>query len=184
MSQSIVTIVSQRSRRASGRTATPNALLVPIRSLSPEQLFDSVEMATSSGKRQPEQPFNQNQFFNPGQLQTPRAQFLTKFQNQDRRHEPQTSILQALFMMNGKFMAEKTTVDNNDDLKSLANQKTDNEKRLTSLYRIVLSRSPRQAEIERLVPYLERGGATGNLGEALSDVYWALLNSTEFMHNH
>jgi hypothetical protein len=163
---------------------------MPIRALSPEQLFDSVEMATSSGQKLAvQQPLNP-QFFNPNQMQSPRAQFLTKFQNQDRRHEPQTSILQALFMMNGKHMAEKTRLINNDDLKTLAAQPGGHEKRLRSLYMIVLSRPPRASELQRLVPYLERGGSlekgspTEKLGSALSDVYWALLNSSEFMHNH
>ncbi len=157
---------------------------MPIRALSPEQIYDSVWMATSCGEKQKEPPFNPNQFFN--QLQSPRAQFLAKFANQDRRHEPQTSILQALFMMNGKVMADKTKVANNADLHALANPKIQggNQGRLVSLYRMVLSRPPRQDEIDRLVPYLERGGATGNLGDALSDVYWALLNSSEFLLNH
>ncbi len=159
---------------------------MPIRALSPEQLYDSVEIATSSGEKPPESPVNPNQFFNPNQLQTPRAQFLTKFQNQDRKYEPQTSILQALFMMNGKFLAERTKQENNKDLITLSNPtyRDGHQGRLKSMYRLVLSRTPRQNELDRLVPYLEKGGATANLGQAVSDVYWALLNSSEFMHNH
>jgi hypothetical protein len=34
------------------------------------------------------------------------------------------------------------------------------------------------------VPYLERGGTTGSLGDAVTDIYWALLNSSEFLLNH
>jgi len=159
---------------------------MPIRPLSPEQLYDSLEMATGiKATLETQQPTNPNQFFNPNQLQAPRAQFLAKFQNQDRRHEPQTSILQALFMMNGNYMADKTKLDgSNDSLRVLASQEGGHEKRLNSLYRIVLSRSPRATELARLVPYLEKGAADGKLGEALSDVYWALLNSSEFLHNH
>jgi hypothetical protein len=156
---------------------------MPIRAMSPEQIYDSVIMATSRGK-DPFPIMGNQQFFNPNQLQSPRAQFLNKFQNQDRRHEPQTSILQALFMMNGKTLHDLTKLDKNVDLKTLAAQQTTHEKRLTSLYMMVLSRPPRDNEFERLVPYLERGGATGNLGDAISDIYWALLNSSEFLLNH
>jgi hypothetical protein len=160
---------------------------MPIRALSPEQIFDNVVniVVRDEGERNQllARP-NQQQFFNPGQVQSPRAQFMLKYTNQDRRHEPQTSILQALFLMNGKFMAERTKLENNQDLKDLAAQKTPHADRIKSLYKIVLSRPPRQDEIARLVPYLERGGATGNLGDALSDVYWALLNSSEFLLNH
>jgi hypothetical protein len=170
---------------------------MPIRSLSPEQIFDNVVYATTLPNSPERQrllalPANNQQFINPGQQQSERAQFLLKFTNQDRRHEPQTSILQALFLMNGNVMAAKTRYDSNQDLKDLASQKTPHARRIHSLYMIVLSRPPRQAEIDRLVPYLEKGGArndpmmdeTTKLGHALSDVYWALLNSSEFLLNH
>jgi hypothetical protein len=163
---------------------------MPIRALSPEQLFDSVVFATTNPfaeselRKQLMEAPNPQQFFNPGQLQSPRQQFLLKYTNQNRRHEPQTSILQALFLMNGKFMTERTKVENNKDLQTLVNQKTGHDARVKSLYMMVLSRPARQAEIDRLVPYLEKGGATGRLEDAVSDVYWALLNSSEFLHNH
>jgi hypothetical protein len=179
---------------------------MPIRALSPEQIFDSVWMVTHPRDKQPE--LNPQRFFNPGMAQSPRDQFLLKFTNQDRRHEPQTSILQALFLMNGKFLTDRTKAENNPDLRDLAAQdpvhkemqglgyvaaggfakaatkQGDHVRRIRSLYMIVLSRPPRPVEYDRLVPYLERGGATGNLGDALSDVYWALLNSSEFLLNH
>src|SRR5258708_21375977 len=100
------------------------------------------------------------QFFNPNALASPRAQFMLKYTTQDRRHEPQTSILQALFLMNGKFMADRTKLENNDDLRTLARQDTTHEQRIKSLYMLVLSRPPRASEVARLVPYLETGRAT------------------------
>ncbi len=163
---------------------------MPIRALTPEQIYDSLVFATTSPSSDLRKtllmPGNLNQFFDPRQQQSARQQFLLKFTNQDRRHEPQTSILQALFMMNGKFMAERTKVATNEDLQDLSNPGLDggHPGRLRSLYRMVLSRPPRPDEMQRLVPYLERGGATGNLSDAVSDVFWALLNSSEFLHNH
>jgi hypothetical protein len=162
---------------------------MPIRALSPEQIFDNVVAATTTPNEPLRQQLlgqpNQQQFFNPNQPQSVRAQFMLKYTNQDRRHEPQTSILQALFLMNGKYLTERTKLENNQDLKDLAAQiKGGNPARIRSLYMIVLSRPPRQDELNRLTPYLENGAATGNLGEALSDVYWALLNSSEFLLNH
>jgi hypothetical protein len=180
-------------------------LRMPIRALSPEQIFDCVAMAT---RYEEQRSMQDPRFFNGQVPNTPRAQFMLKYANQDRRHEPQTSILQALFLMNGEFMAKRTKLENNQDLKDLAGQHTarkavqqlppvfdrdvmtfiakqaDHVRRVRSLYMIVLSRPPRQDELERFVPYLERGGATGNLGDALSDIYWVLLNTSEFLHNH
>src|SRR5260370_7490740 len=124
---------------------------MPIRSLAREQIFDSVSMATRYDEPRPVQ--NQ-QFFDPRQLQTPRAQFMLKYTNQDRRHEPQTSILQALFLMNGKFMADRTKLENNQDLKDLAAQtKGGHPAPIRSLYMIVLSRPPPPHQINRFLPY-------------------------------
>ena len=39
-----------------------------------------------------------------GREPSPRSEFLTRFASQDKRTEPQTSILQALLLMNGKFV--------------------------------------------------------------------------------
>ena len=164
---------------------------MPIRALSPEQIYDSVVWATTSPtadsdlRKRLMAMSNPQQFFNPNQQQTPRAQFLAKFQLQDRRHEPQTSILQALFLMNGKYMAERTKVANNRDLQTLANPKMEggHNGRIASLYRLVLSRPPRPEETARLTRYLDERGDE-NLGDAVSDIYWALLNSSEFLHNH
>ncbi|MBM3997844.1 MAG: DUF1553 domain-containing protein [Planctomycetes bacterium] len=160
---------------------------MPIRALAPEQIYDSLVNIVVREKGEREmllRPVPPQQFFNPNGAQSPRTQFMLKFPAQDRRHEPQTSILQALFMMNGGFMTKYTKLENNDDLKDLAGQDGPHEKRIRSLYMIVLSRPPRQNEIDRLVPYLEKGAANNNLGRALSDVYWALLNSSEFLLNH
>jgi hypothetical protein len=155
---------------------------MPIRAMSPEQIFDSVSLVTHY--KDPTPAPNQ-QFFNPNQSQSARAQFLTKFMNQDRRHEPQTSILQALFMMNSKFISERTKTDHEDLVALVKWKEGSHARRVRSLYMLVLSRPPRQEETDRLVLYLERNSASDDrLGEALSDVFWALLNSSEFLLNH
>ena len=87
-------------------------------------------------------------------------------------------------MMNGKFMSERTKLENNQDLRDLATQPTDHARRVRSLYMMVLSRPPRPQETERLVRYFEQGSENNNLGQAISDVYWAVLNSSEFLLNH
>jgi hypothetical protein len=163
---------------------------MPMRALTPEQIYDSIVYATTSTlsdtRKQLLQPLNPQQFFNGMQSNNPRQQFLQKFTTQDRRYEPQTSILQALFLMNGEFMAKRTKVANNEDLQTLAQPDYvgGHEARLKSMYHLVLSRPARPEELQRLIPYLERGGATGRLDDAVSDIYWALLNSSEFLHNH
>src|SRR5262249_15548136 len=161
---------------------------MPVRGLTPEQLFDSVAEAThyeqsiSTGNPY-NQPFNQPL--------SPRAQFLNKFTNQERRHETQTSILQALFLMNGKFLAERIQPENNLSFNTLLNsidawtgKPLPTAKRIESLYVWVLARLPRPEETERLVRYVDGDNPLGDPRRAMADVYWSLLNSAEFMLNH
>jgi hypothetical protein len=53
-------------------------------------------------------------------------------------------------------------------------------KRIEDLYLVVLSRKPRPQETKRLLEY----AAAHQSKQALLDVFWALLNSTEFILNH
>jgi hypothetical protein len=154
---------------------------MPVRGLSPEQLFDSLAEAT-------DYPLQRDTMFQPqqfnGGVPTPRQAFLTKFTSQDRRTESHTSILQALFMMNGKFLAERTKLENNKSLFTIATAPTTTARRVETLYLLVLSRMPRPEETARMVRYIDGGGPTRDSRQAVADVYWALLNSGEFMLNH
>ena len=53
----------------------------------------------------------------------------------------------------------------------------------TTLYLAALGRKPTAAESAKLVPYVEKGGPAGDPNQALADVFWALLNSSEFVFN-
>jgi hypothetical protein len=60
----------------------------------------------------------------------------------------------------------------------------DTEGRLNALYLAALSRPMRPDERSRMMRYVEKGGPSGDQGKALRDVFWALLNSSEFILNH
>jgi hypothetical protein len=152
---------------------------MPLKGLTPEQIFDSLAIATGY-RGTPAAPGNFNRFNGA------RAEFLTKFANSsDKRTEPQTSILQALALMNGKFIADATSLDRSETLAALLDAPfLDTRQRLDALYLAALARPMRPREAERLVPYLDRGGPSGDKGRALADVFWALLNSSEFILNH
>jgi hypothetical protein len=55
------------------------------------------------------------------------------------------------------------------------------EERITELYIRCLSRRPTKAELAGLVPALSK---SPNPAQALEDLFWALLNSREFLFNH
>jgi hypothetical protein len=169
---SVATHESQDNPRLFGRAAT--------RGLTAEQLFDSLALAT--GYREQANPQQGRVFFGQN---TVRGEFLQKFASQDKKTETQTSILQALALMNGKFIADATSVERSETLAAVIDfPGFDTAQRIEKLYLATLSRKPKAHELEKLVKYVERGGANNNAKAALTDVFWALLNSSEFILNH
>ena len=55
------------------------------------------------------------------------------------------------------------------------------EERIMELYVRCLSRKPTREELDKLLPTLGEGS---NQAQALEDIFWALLNSREFLFNH
>jgi hypothetical protein len=170
---------------------------MPLRGLSPEQLYDSVATATGYSEQGPAQPPGVVVKF--GNNGSAREEFLTRFANQsEKATEVQTSILQALSLMNGRLVASATDLNNSETLSAvLASPFMDTRARVEALYLAALSRKPKPKELDRLVRFVEAGGAAADeaapatdpekearYNSALADVFWALLNSGEFFLNH
>ena len=151
-----------------------------VQGLTGEQLFDS--MAVAVGHLE---PFQQQQPFQFNQT-GPRSEFLELFTpDNNSPTERQTSILQALAMMNGQFSATVTSLEQSSTLAAVVEfplMKTPD--RIEALYMAALSRRPRSDERDRLTAYVDSGGPAKNPKLALADVFWALLNSSEFLFNH
>jgi hypothetical protein len=154
---------------------------MPLKGLSPEQVFDS--LATAVGYRG---DATGQQFGFRVNVNTPRGEILNKFANPvDRRTEWQTSILQALALMNGRFVADATSLQRSEALAAVVDSPfMDTHQKLDTLYLAALSRPMRGSEAARLIPYVEGGGPSRNSNRALADVFWVLLNSSEFILNH
>jgi hypothetical protein len=151
---------------------------MPIKGLTPDQLFESLGRATGLRDNTP----RAQRFFVFG---TPRQQFMDKFEASERPTEHHTSIPQALTLMNNKMIADATHPDRGQVLGAIASAPFMNTRgRIEAVYLAVLSRKPKAEEAERFVRYVELGGVSLNKKKALADVYWALLNSTEFILNH
>jgi hypothetical protein len=160
---------------------------MPLRGLSAEQLFDSIAQATGF---QEATNGNPRFFGNPGV----RGRFLTQFANaSDKATEVQTSILQALSMMNGVVTSAATDLERSETLSALLDAPFMNTtERIETLYLATLSRKPTPREASRMIHYVESGGSAGdistdkdkNYNRALADVFWVLLNSGEFFLNH
>jgi hypothetical protein len=153
-----------------------------VKGLSPAQLFDSLVAAT--GFREPAFMRNQQNFgfVQPG---IPRSQFLTRFASTERATETNTTILQALMLMNGQFIGDQTDLAKSEILAAVADMPGwDTRKRVTNLFLTAFARTPTPEELEKFASYVDRGGATGDKKKALADVFWVLLNSPEFLFNH
>ncbi|HWG46638.1 MAG TPA: DUF1549 and DUF1553 domain-containing protein [Gemmataceae bacterium] len=150
---------------------------MPVKGLSQDQLYESLIVATGT----PNPNANQRRFaFN-----SPQNIFQAKFTNQEKRTEYQTSIPQALALMNSKMIADATHPQRSEFLAAVTNAPfLDTAGRIETLYLATLSRKPRAEELEHFRRYIEKGGAAKDPKTALADVFWALLNSTEFFLNH
>lgn len=151
-----------------------------LRGLTPEQFFDSLAEAVGFY-----QPFRSE---NPFVIDTnsPRARFLDLFRDSaDSPLDRETTILQALAMMNGEFIDRATGLEDSTTLKAIVEfpGMTD-EQKMETLFMAALSRRPTEAEQKRFGDYLRSGRATGDRRSALGDVFWVLLNSSEFLLNH
>jgi hypothetical protein len=172
----------QRSSAASERRPDDARLFayMAVKGLSPEQFFDSLAEAIGFHEESRPTPRPDGQPVN-----TPRAMFLAKFSNQDNRTEWQTSILQALALMNGKFVDDATSIERSKTLAAVVDAPFLNtEQRIETLYLATVSRKPRPEELARLVKYVTIGAPKESQKDAFADVFWALLNSGEFILNH
>jgi hypothetical protein len=162
---------------------------MPLRGLTPEQLFDSV--ATATGYRDSGSNGDDLASAITGGPRSARSEFLTKFGNlAERPVEAQTSILQALTLMNGKVIADATSLGRSETLAAVADAPfASTGDRVEALYLSTLSRRPTDRERDRAVRFVEDAVRSGGndrqaYGNALADVFWALLNSSEFSLNH
>ena len=136
-----------------------------VKSMTGEQFYDSLVRVIG--------------FRDTDNRNSPRSALLTKFAPQGVLSEPQTSIPQALSLMNGRFIASATDLERNPTLiavTSTPNWTTD--ERIEALYLLALSRKPTPTEAERMRVYVRADV------ERLADVFWVLLNSAEFRLNH
>ena len=103
------------------------------------------------------------------------------FASMDKKTETQTSILQALTLMNGKLVTDATSITGNQKLAALIDGAKTNAERIEALYLNTLGRLPRPEEASRMMHYVDD---QPDPRAAMSDVFWVLLNSSEFRFNH
>jgi hypothetical protein len=145
-----------------------------VRSLSPEQLFDSLTAIV--GQPKGDGPKGKKAVGKKGPV-GPREAFLAFFRIEDGANplEYQAGIPQALRLMNSPQTA------GNAVLTRILKTGQTPDAIIEQLYLTALSRRPTAQETTRLTEYV-RGQSDSRAGYA--DIHWALLNSSEFALNH
>jgi hypothetical protein len=150
-----------------------------VRPLSGDQLYDSLLTATGLDEEALAGPAEYGKPDAP-----PRQAFLALFARGDGAPARRT-ILQALLLMNGPLTGQALDLKGGRTLAAVAEAPfLTTAGKVETLYLAVLGRPPRPAERDRLVAYVEGGGPRRAARRALADVFWALLNSSEFGVNH
>jgi hypothetical protein len=150
-----------------------------VKSLTAEQLYDSLSQAALRNPAAMGQSGSSSRFFDPQ-----RREFLARMQTSNRSAaEFDAGLPQALMLMNGEVMVEATDKDRSRMLGALDAPWFTDEKRIETLFLAAYARAPGDEELKRSLTYLENGAAGGRR-QALGDVFWALLNSAEFALNH
>jgi hypothetical protein len=149
-----------------------------LRQMEAEQLYESLLVATSAERTFSREDRNDAK---DRWLQ----QFTTAF-GTDENDEATTfngSIPQALTLMNGDLVQRATGNDRGSMLARVAgNANLDNAEKIRYLYLAALSRLPTRQELNISNELLVARG--GDVGAALQDIWWALLNTNEFILNH
>lgn len=154
-----------------------------LKGLTPSQLFDSLVAATGF-REPPNARGNAFAAFNANAA-NPRGMFLNRFASNEKLTEANTTILQALMLMNGVFVADQTGLEKSEALAAIADAPFwTTKQRVEAVFVTTFARTPTADELERFASYVDRGGPNGDKKAALADVFWVLLNSTEFLFNH
>lgn len=155
---------------------------MPIRGLTAEQIFANLVQAT--GFFQQTTDMN-NQLALQG-MNSPQSVILELFKSDSENQlTPRATILQALSLMNGTFITNATSLEESDVFTAIVDfPALSDEKKIEAFFLSVLSRFPTEKESERLKTYISSAGSEESQIHAYSDLYWALLNSSEFLLNH
>jgi len=150
-------------------------VLRPLKTLSPEQVFDSLEVALGlpTGKTD-----------NGPRFSGERQQFVARM-NEAAPETPadyNAGIPQALMLMNGKLTADATSLDSSRTLRAVVEAPfLSPREKIEALYLAVLSRRPRQAEAAFLEEHVQRQPSGNATHQAYAEIMWGLLNSPEFV---
>ena len=167
-------------------TDTRNFSRAIVRRIRAEVLLDCISQATQTPNKFKGLPLGSSAVqIADGNTST---YFLTTFGRATRatvcscevKMEPNLS--QALHLLNGD--ATHNRIQQGKIVQSMLEQKKSPEEVIQQLYLKTVNRMPTATEMEKLTAAVNEGKNPGEKQQILNDVFWALLNSKEFIFNH
>ncbi len=159
---------SVRTDASQDRTALPARM--PLKSLTGEQFFDSIALATGYRDQQDKG--------------AARRLLQTRFARGAAAVDPETSVQQALTLLNGSFTDWAANIDECPTLVAIdSTPGLTLDEQIDGLYLAVLGRLPAPTERAKIATVFD-ASPEEDRRLLLADVFWALLASAEFRMNH
>jgi hypothetical protein len=156
-----------------------------VKRLSAEQLLDAIDAATGTVEKFPRRPAGTRAIALPDTnyasyfLDTFGRPFRAVSCECERSRDPNLS--QALHLMNGDLLNRKLLQGDGRLARMLKDPRLTDETAIRRLYLLTFNRPPDPAELTTARKVVAEGA---NRSVGLSDLFWALLNSKEFLFNH
>jgi hypothetical protein len=154
---------------------SPLSTYRPLKTLSPEQVFDALEQALMLpvGKGDQGPRYNGQRGTLIARLNEAASDAPDKFN---------AGIPQALMIMNGIMVSAGTDLDDSRTLRAVVDAPfLEPREKVETLYLAALTRKPEPKELERMLVHLMSREDKDERRQAYVDIYWALLNSPEFV---
>ncbi|MEX0585483.1 MAG: DUF1549 domain-containing protein, partial [Pirellulales bacterium] len=146
----------------------------PLKTLTPEQVFDSLEQALLLPVARGDDSARHN-----GQREEMVGRLEEGFGGSPEEYR--AGIPQVLLMMNGKLTAAATDLDSSRTLRAVIEAPfLDATEKINTLYLAVLTRNPRPTELNVMLEHVQQAGEN-NRKQSYAEIFWALLNSPEFV---
>jgi hypothetical protein len=150
-----------------------------LKAMSPEQLLESIWVATkmdavvgANGKKDFKDKWQDSLIANFGDDEGNEVNF-------------NGTVVQALMLMNGKDLNDAITHTDKGTVGDILKKKGTTESVINELYLVSLNRRATQKEIAKILEAFKGSKVKDtSVAPQLQDLFWALLNSNEFLLNH
>jgi hypothetical protein len=157
---------------------TPKFTHFYLRNMRAEELYESLIVATEAQK-------TKGDYAEQEKLKSAWLQQFNQTFGTDEGDEQTTfngTIPQALMMMNGDLVKKAVSTESGSFLEKVASSNLRPAEKIDFLFQSALARNPTSSEIDIANKLLVARG--GNSAAALQDIFWAALNSNEFILQH